>query len=191
MKILAFLGHEQHDSFCGKLHDAYVASAKQAGHEVREIRLGDLSFDPILHRGYEVIQPLEPDLIKAQEDIRWCEHLVLTAPTWWALYPALLKGFFDRAFLPGFAFHYHKTDPMWDKLLAGRSARFITTMDAPVWYCRWFNGDPGAKAVVRGVLKFSGFNPVKVTRIGRVRKMTDAEKDQWIQTAASLGAEGR
>lgn len=44
---------------------------------------------------------LEEDLVKAQELIRWADHLVFVYPIWWGTMPAVLKGFFDRVFLPG------------------------------------------------------------------------------------------
>ena len=69
-RILVILGHPSNQSFCGALADHYVQAAREAGHEVRELRLGTLSFDPILREGYQQIQPLEADLLKAQEHER-------------------------------------------------------------------------------------------------------------------------
>ena len=60
------------------------------------MRLGDLRFDPVLREGYQQVQALEPDLLQAQANILWAEHLVLVYPIWWGGIPALLKGFFDR-----------------------------------------------------------------------------------------------
>lgn len=110
-RVLVILGHPSAHSFCSALTDCYVASATRAGHEVRVLRLGALRFDPVLHEGYRQVQPLEPDLLNAQADITWAEHLVLVFPIWWGGVPALLKGFLDRVLLPGFAFKYQKAIP--------------------------------------------------------------------------------
>jgi putative NADPH-quinone reductase len=75
-RILILLGHPSGDSFCAALAEAYAESARAQGHAVRELRLGQLDFDPSLHEGYRQVQPLEADLLAAQEAIcgpnTWC-----------------------------------------------------------------------------------------------------------------------
>ncbi|MFW5761753.1 MAG: NAD(P)H-dependent oxidoreductase [Cyclobacteriaceae bacterium] len=83
------------------------------GHEVRTQCLGDLSFDPILWKGYKEIQELEPDLKYAQECIKWSDKWVIIYPIWWGSVPALLKGFMDRTLYSGFAYKYHKGGFFW------------------------------------------------------------------------------
>lgn len=75
--ILVILGHPDADSFCGALAQRYIKGAQAAGHEVRQLEVGKLAFDPVLHQGYAAIQPLEPDLLAAQEAITWAQHIVL------------------------------------------------------------------------------------------------------------------
>jgi len=142
-KILVILGHPDNTSFCHSLAQAYVSGAKESGLEVREIKLGELKFDPVLWNGYQKIQELEPDLVEAQKLIQWSNHLVFIYPNWWGAMPALMKGFFDRAFLPGFAFKYRENSSLWDKLLLGRTAHLMITMDTPAWYYRWIFRRPG------------------------------------------------
>ena len=62
-KILIILGNPHKDSFCGALAKSYRDGATDVGAEVREIVVGDLQFDPVLHHGYRGIQDLEPDLV--------------------------------------------------------------------------------------------------------------------------------
>jgi putative NADPH-quinone reductase len=56
--------------------------------------------------------------------------------TWHGTMPALLKGFLEHIFRPGFAMEYRK-DSFPKRLLAGRSARVIVTMGMPVLMYRW------------------------------------------------------
>ena len=129
--IVVILGHPDKECLCGALDEAYIDSTKAPASEIRELKLGEFDFDSILWKGYNRIQELEPDLVRAQELIQWSDHIVFVYPNWWGTMPALMKGFFDRVFLPGFAFRYREDSAFWDKLLSGRTARLIVTMDTP------------------------------------------------------------
>lgn len=186
-RVAVILGHPDLESYCGSLARAYAEGARSAGAEVREINLGDLAFDPVLWHGYNGVQALEPDLIEAQETIRWADVLVFAYPNWWGSMPALLKGFVDRIFLPGFAFKYRENSRFWDRLLAGRSARLLVTMDSPHWYYRLIVRQPGHQMMRRAILGFSGVKPVRVSVFGPIRSSTGAARDQWLARAAALG----
>jgi putative NADPH-quinone reductase len=190
-KVLLILGHPDRDTFCGALAESYKKGALRAGAEIEEIAIADLGFDPVLHRGYKEIQELEPDLVRAQELIKWAEHLVFVYPTWWATMPALLKGFLDRTLLPGFAFKYRENSPFWDKFLTGRSARLVITMDAPAWYNFLFYGNAGQKAMKRATLEFCGIKPVKVTTVGSVKSLKSGQIENWLGKIEKLGEELR
>jgi len=189
-KILVILGHPNAQSFCGGLFDSYISGATQAGHEVRSIRLGDLMFDPILHKGYREVQVLEPDLEQARESIQWADHIVFVFPTWWSSFPALLKGFFDRVMLPGFGFRFKGNSFMQEKLLKGKTARLIVTIDAPAFIYRWYFGAPGVNIIKTGILKFCGFSPVRTTLIGRVRYLSETVRGKRIAQVRKLGRDG-
>ena len=186
--ILVILGHPDTGSLCGALARAYARGAKASGAEVRELNLGELKFDPVLWQGYHEIQPLEPDLARAQELVKWSNHLVFVYPNWWGAIPALLKGFFDRAFLPGFAFRYRENSQFWDKLLAGRSAQLIVTMDTPPWYYRWIYRRPGHNQMKRTILGFCGIKVIKVTELGIVRNASPEKIEQWLAKIERLGS---
>lgn len=191
MRILLVLGHPDSESFCAALAQSYADAARAAGHEVRELKLHALDFDPILHRGYREIQALEPDLQRAQADILWAEHLVFVYPVWWGGVPALLKGFLDRLLLPGFGFRYRQNSSFWDRLLSGRSARLITTLDTPGWYFRWVWGAPAHRQMRGTVLEFCGIRPVRLSAFAPLRHATLAQRERWLAAVAALGRAGR
>jgi NAD(P)H dehydrogenase (quinone) len=188
-KIFILMGNEDKDTTCGRMADAYERGARAAGHEVKRVNISDLHFDPILHQGYKAIQNLEPDLKQLQEDIKWAEHVVLLYPTWWSAMPALLKGMFDRMWLPGFAFHFHKEGMGWHGLLHGRSAHVIVTMDSWPLVERIFFGD-STNEIGRAILRFAGFHPVKIKKIGPLKTMPEARKQAWMQKIEKLGRRG-
>ena len=186
-KVLVVLGHPASDSLCAGLAEAYASGARQAGAEVRVLALGELRFDPVLAAGFRAEQSLELDLKRAQAEILWAEHLVWVYPVWWGAMPALLKGFIDRVFLPGFAFRYRKGSTAWDRLLAGRSAELLVTMDSPPWYYRWVTRMPGHVQMKRAILDFCGVGPVRVHSMGPVLGASDARKADWLAQARRSG----
>lgn len=180
MKHYIIMAHPDKDSFNGRLAEAYYQKLLERGAEARLDCLGELQFDPILHHGYKQIQELEPDLQRVQANLRWCDQLVLIYPTWWGSPPALFKGLIDRALLPGFAFKYHQNDPLWDKLLTGKTARIIVTSDSPVWFNRWILGDADLKILKRSVLGFCGIKVKSTSRFGSLKTKTPAQKQSMI-----------
>ncbi len=72
-RIFILLGHPDSgtEPVSRTLADTYEAAARAAGHEVRRMNIFDLTFDPVLHKGYRAIQELEPDrLERLMSDVR-------------------------------------------------------------------------------------------------------------------------
>lgn len=186
-KILIINGHPDKESFNFGLAEAYKKGALASGAEVKEICIRELNFNPNLQFGYRKRTELEPDLLEAQEKIKWAEHLVLIYPVWWGSIPALMKGFFDRVFLPGFAFQKRENSVWWDKLLTHKSARIISTLDQPAWYYWLVYRAPSHNAMKKLTLHFSGIRPVKVTTIGPIRLSKEAYRLKWLAKTEKLG----
>jgi putative NADPH-quinone reductase len=180
-KILIINGHPNKDSFNFGIAKAYQDGALQSGAEVKEIVIADLNFNPNLQFGYQKRMELEPDLVKAWEKIQWADHLVWIHPVWWAGLPAITKGFIDRLFLPGFAFKYRGNSVWWDKLLKGKTAHIITTLDQPGLYYRFFFGRPSVNQLRKSVLEFCGVKPVKVTYIGIIKTSDIKQRKIWLE----------
>jgi NAD(P)H dehydrogenase (quinone) len=129
-------------------------------------------------------------LAAGQAAISWAQHLVFVYPIWWGAMPALLKGFIDRVFLPGFAFKYRSGSPLWDRLLAGRSAHLFVTMDSPPWYFRWVYRMPGHQQMKRTILEFSGIRPVAITSFGPVRGSSVRQREKWLERVKASARRG-
>lgn len=186
-RILIINGHPDIISYSTALADAYKHGALASGAEVKEIAISKLNFNPNLQYGYRQRVELEPDLLDAREKISWAEHIVWIYPIWWGGWPAFLKGFIDRVFLPGFAFQRRENSVWWDKLLAGRSAHVINTLDQPAWYYWLVNGRPGYYAMKKMVLEFSGIKPVRTTTFGPIRNSSERYRSKWLKKVESLG----
>lgn len=188
-RIFILLGNPVSDSLNGSFAEGYEKVAKESGHEVRRLNIGDLKFDPLLHQGYRVIQELEPDLKMVQEHIKWADHFVLIYPLWWSGMPALLKGMFDRMWLPRFAFSFRKSNSGWDRLLKGKTARVIVTSKLPPMAVRFFFGD-FSNEITRAILWFSGFK-VRLTEIGNAEQLPEWRLKMWFATIARLAKAGK
>ena len=188
MRIYLLMAHPDTDSFCAAVADAYAEGARAAGHEVERQDLARMQFDPVLHKGYKTIQDLEPDLLRAQELITWCEHWVIIYPVWWGSVPALLKGFFDRAIHPGFAFKPHDNDMFWDKLLKGKSGHLITTSNSPWFYLLAAYRNSDVQMVKHATLEFCGIKPVKVTRLDGLQGASKEKLEGYLGKVRGLGS---
>ena len=78
-------------------------------------------------------------------------------------------------------------ETVWQRLLAGRSAQLLVTMDSPPWYYRWVQGMPGHRQMQRTILEFSGIRPVRVHSLGPVRSASAARRAHWLQQAQHWG----
>lgn len=187
-KILIINGHPDKESFNFGLAAAYKKGAENTPDtEVKEIRIRDLKFNPNLQFGYRKRTELEPDLLAAQELIKWADHLVWVYPVWWGSVPALMKGFLDRVFLPGFAFNKREGSLLWDKLLVEKTARLICTLDQPSWFYKWINGAPSHIAMKRLTMQFVGVKKVSLTAIGPIRNSSDKFRRKWLKKVERLG----
>lgn len=193
-KILILLGHPNPNTLSGQLADAYGRGAMEAGHTVKRINVSDLKFDPILHMGYKVIQDLEPDLKMLQEEIKIADHIVIVYPNWWCTMPALLKGLFDRMWLPGFAFRFPKdpqgkTKVLQEKLLKGKTGRVIVCAGTHPLIIWLLFGD-FTNEISRGILKFAGIKN-RVTVFGPSEKVPPWKYDHWIKKIYRFGAHAK
>ena len=186
-KILIINGHPDKESYNFALAEAYLKGAKASGATVQQINIRDLTFNVNLQYGYRQRTELEPDLLAAQEKIKWADHLVWVYPVWWGSVPAIMKGFIDRTFLPGFAFKKREGSIWWDKFLTGKSSRLISTLDQPRWYYRWVFGRPSTQAMKRLTMNFVGVDKVRATTIGPLRLSKDSYRKKWLAKVEELG----
>ncbi len=151
MRVLVVYAHPDPESYVAALHRTVVAALARAGHEVDDLDLYAEGFDPVLsldeRRGYHAIpgnrRPVE-DYVRRLEA---AEGLVLVHPVWNFGFPAILKGFLDRVFLPGVSFRLvdGKAAPNLGNL---RLLASVTTYGATRWRA-FLMGDPPRKLVTR------------------------------------------
>lgn len=151
MRVLVLYAHPNPESFAAALHSTVVEALRAAGHEVDDCDLYSEGFDPVLSRaervGYHDLATNSDSVAGYIARVQAAEALVLCFPVWNFGYPAILKGFFDRVFLPGISFKLvdGKVRPnLWNirRLVA------VTTYGGTRWRALLM-GDPPRKAVCR------------------------------------------
>ncbi len=192
-KIFLLLGHPDKVGMCGAIADTYEAAAKAAGHTVERMNIGEMQFDPLLHHGYRAMQELEPDLKRFQELVTTSDHFVIIYPVWWVGMPAILKGLFDRAWLPGSAFRYIKTKTgkrtiFWHRLFRGKTARIFMTSGTQPLLVRFLPGNVNAQ-LRWGILWFAGFS-VRTKWYGPAENIPEDIKAKWLAQVSAIGSRG-
>lgn len=187
--IVIVQGHPDPEGghLCHALAGAYAEGAEAAGHALRRIEVAQLDV-PLLRSKAAFDSGTPPAAIAAaQADIAWAEHLVVLYPLWLGSMPALLKGFLEQTFRPGFAFEPGRMRGR----LTGRSARVVVTMGMPALAYRWWFGAHSLKAFERNILRFVGIAPVRESLFGMVEAAGEAKRATWLATMRRHGEAGR
>ena len=189
--ILVINGHPDAESFNVGILNSYIKGAESSNTKIDKINISELNFNPNLKFGYRKRTELEPDLVNAVEKIKKANHIVWVFPQWWYGYPAIMKGFIDRTFLPGITFNYVEGKAKPKQLLKGKTARIIITADTPRWYNNFFMKDPAINQLKRGTLKFCGIKSVKVTYISPIKGSTQEFREKWLDKIEILGKQNK
>ena len=189
MRILLVFSHPVETSFNAALHQIVLESLRKGGHEVDDCDLYAEGFDPRLTReerlGYHDIGPnLEP--VKGYvERLRAAEALVMSYPVWNFGYPAMLKGFFDRVFLPGVSFEMKngKATPCLHNI---RKVAAVTTYGGSRMRALLV-GDPPRKSVqrvLRAIVKPAA--PITYLAHYDMNRSTDQSRAQFKERVADI-----
>lgn len=187
-RIVVIVGHARTATYCEALGESYVRGARAGGHAVKLFVTSRMTFDPILHEGFERVQPLEPDIKAAHDAMMEADHLVLIFPLWLGTQPAILKGFLERVLQPDLVESSKKG--RFVKLLKGKSARVIITMGMPGVVYRWWFGAHALKILKRNILRFMGVAPIRSIIYGNVDGVGVEGRRRWLLRVEELGRRG-
>jgi len=156
LRVLVIYCHPVSDSFAAAAHAVVLQALAEAGHEVTDVDLYAEGFDPVMSRQERLdylntarnIRPVR----KYDDQLAWTQAIVLVYPAWIHGMPAMLKGYFDRVWLPGVAFDVAPDGAV----LSGRLKNIkriivVTTYGGSWWTVRILLGDPARKVVARGL----------------------------------------
>ena len=109
MRVMVLHAHPVEESFNHALYNAVIETLKANGHQVDPVDLYAEGFNPVMSRDgrlnyHHVPDNVTPELKPYVDRLMAAEGLVIVHPVWNYGFPAILKGFFDRVFLPGVSF---------------------------------------------------------------------------------------
>jgi len=156
MRVHVIHAHPVETSFNRSLYKAAIEGLQGAGHEVDALNLYEDGFSPVLTREerlnyHDVPGNLTPEIKPYVDRLRAAEALVVVHPVWNYGYPAMLKGYFDRVFLPGVSFTMEggadrgKLVPCLSNI---KKVAFVTTYGGNRWRTLVM-GDPPRRIAMR------------------------------------------
>ncbi|WP_270374816.1 NAD(P)H-dependent oxidoreductase [Marinicauda sp. Alg238-R41] len=170
--ILLINGHPDPDPghFCAALCEAYAAGAREAGHQ---------------------FSSAPPEAVaEAQAAVSAADHLVLIYPLWLGTMPAKLKAFLEQLGRQNFFLETVKDGGRWPaQKMKGKSARIVVTMGMPGLAYRLVFGGHSLKALEKGILRISGFKPVRHSIFGNVQGSAQ-RRERLLAKASALGRKG-
>jgi NAD(P)H dehydrogenase (quinone) len=108
MRVLVLYAHPSETSFGSALHRRVLEALQRGGHTVDDCDLYAEGFDPVLSREeFRVYNDEAANRVRIAsyvDRLLEAEALILVYPIWNEGFPAILKGFLDRVFLPGVSF---------------------------------------------------------------------------------------
>ncbi|SEK21877.1 NAD(P)H-dependent oxidoreductase [Pacificibacter marinus] len=176
-RVLVLYAHPCPESFNAAVHKTVVDTLTKNGWDVDDCDLNVEGFQPVLteseRRGYhdvpENIDPVRPYVDRLQA----ADALIMVFPVWNFGYPAILKGFLDRVFLPDVSFK-----------LANGGIRPGLTNIKKLYACTTYGGtrfratlnsDPPRKCVMRAVWYACGMPKKKYLALYDMNNNTEAK----------------
>jgi NAD(P)H dehydrogenase (quinone) len=180
---MVLFAHPCPESFSAALHGTVVERLTTAGWEIDDCDLNAEGFNPVLteaeRRGYhEEPANIEP-VARYVDRVRAADALVMVFPVWNFGYPAILKGFLDRVFLPGVSFKLEdgKVKPNLTKI---RKLAAVTTYGGTRMRALLV-GDPPRKCVTRAVWHVCRPDKMKYLALYDMNRADDAKRAAFLQ----------
>jgi len=154
MRVLVLYAHPVETSFGAALHARLVSTLKGGGHQVDDCDLYAEGFDPVMSRqdrlDYHNTAVNRARVAPYVDRLLAAEALVLSFPVWNMGFPAILKGFIDRVFLPGVSFVLRDNGDYSPALRNIKRLGAVCTYGGGRWRT-FLMGDPPRRVVMRAM----------------------------------------
>ena len=186
MDTLIIYAHPNPKSFCHAIKQVVVDTVAGCGGAAVVRDLYAQGFEPVLKPSdFQALGRGEvlADVKFEQEAIGKAGLIVMVYPLWWTGLPAILKGYIDRVFSHGFAYHAGKDGIKG--LLGGKKVLLITTQGTP----SAFYDENGMTRALRGTVDTGIFDFCAVSVqdhlfFGGVPSVSDAVRKGYLLDVA-------
>ena len=182
MNVLVVFAHPNPESYGASLHRDVLEGLLSAGHQVRDLDLYAEGFEPRLSPGEREAYMKGGDLTGIEshvESLQWAEALVFVYPTWWMGQPAILKGWFDRVWLPGVVAEFG-AEGVKPKLTQIRKIMVITTQGSSRWRMMLI-GNPPKKMLKLSLWACTRCRDIQWHALYNMDKIGDAERKGFLK----------
>jgi len=180
MNIFVVIGHQNQGSFCHAIAAAAVEELKAAGHEVAYHDLYAEKFDPILpHEEIPKDAELDPVVARHCRELAAADGYIVVHPNWWAMPPAILKGWLDRVWRQGVVYRFGPASV--EQLLAGRRAVVFTTSNTPRDDELRLYGDPLENLWKACVFGMCGVDDFVRRNFESIVMSTPGQRREWLE----------
>ena len=185
MNIFVLIGHQKQGSFCHAIAAAAVEELKRLGHTVVYRDLYAEKFDPLLlHEEIPKGSPQDPIIEQHCCEVAAADGFVIVHPNWWAMPPAILKGWMDRVLRQGVAYQFGPGGV--EPLLVGKRAVVLTTSNTPREDELRLFGDPLENLWKACVFNFCGVEDFYRRNFESIVMSTPEQRRGWLDEVRTI-----
>ena len=185
MNVFVLIGHQKQGSFCHAIAAAAIEELKAAGHKVVYHDLYAEQFDAILpHDEIPKGAPLDPVVAQHCREVTAADGYVIVHPNWWAMPPAILKGWLDRVLRQGVGYQFGPGGV--EPLLTGKRAVVLSTSNTPRDDELRLYGDPLENLWKACIFNMCGVEDFCRRNFEPVVMSTSEQREQWLAEVRAL-----
>ncbi|ANZ64871.1 hypothetical protein AYR62_12820 [Secundilactobacillus paracollinoides] len=188
MKTIIY-AHPWEKSFNHAILTTLTQKFQQNGDAYQVIDLYEDHFDPVYSQAelkafskgdtpYQLVKDY-------QQQLQNTDDLYLIAPIWWSNLPGIVKGFFDKVMLKGFAYSSENED--WHGLMTWLDhVTVITTSEVSQQALEQDYGDPIRQSLINTVFRDLGISSQKISwhHLGNINTITPEDRQQFLKNIA-------
>jgi len=185
MNVFVVLGHQNPGSFCHAIAATAIDELRNAGHEIVYHDLYAEKFDPILpHAEIPRGAALDPVVERHCREVSAADGYIVVHPNWWAMPPAILKGWIDRVFRQGVVYQFGPGGV--ETFLDGRRAAVFTTSNTPRDDELRLYGDPLENLWINCVFGMCGLKNCVRRNFESVIMSTPEQRKGWLDEVRAV-----